>query len=79
MSKKKAYTSSHLDILSSIWVLASNDENPQITYEGIRYRLGLPDDFDVRTLVQSRGELFRQQIQQKQLDSWQVLGSGLGS
>lgn len=58
------------DILSAIWVLACNDENPIITYEGIKYRLNLGDDFDYRGLVQSRGELFRRGVPDYRLDEW---------
>lgn len=57
-------------ILSAIWILASNDENPTITYEGIRYRLNLPIDYDLKLLIQSHGELFRRGIPQQRLDRW---------
>jgi hypothetical protein len=72
MSKKKNDTINQLDILCSIWILACNDDNPQITYQGLTHRLGLADDFDVRPLVQSRGELFRKQTSLRQLNSWKV-------
>jgi len=72
MSKKKNDTTTQLDILCSIWILACNDENPQITYQGLSHRLGLADNFDVRALVQSRGELFRKQTQLRQLNSWKA-------
>src|SRR5260370_8517406 len=49
---------------------ASNDENPTITYEGIRYRLGLAPEFDVRGLVRAHGELFRHGIPAKRLEAW---------
>lgn len=60
----------HLDILCSIWILACNDKNPQISYRGIIQRLGLPEDFDVHTLIQSRGELFRKKTTPTQLKRW---------
>jgi hypothetical protein len=72
MKKKKIDISEKLDILSSIWILSCNDENPQITYEGIKYRLGLPDNFDVKALVHSRSELFRKHTTQMLLNSWKV-------
>lgn len=72
MSKKKTDTTNQLDILCSIWILACNDVNPQITYQGISSRLGLADDFDVRALVHSRGELFLKQTPQSQLDNWKA-------
>jgi len=59
-----------LDIVSAIWILACNDENPIITYEGIRYRLGLRNDFNVKHLVQARGEMFRRGIPAPLLQSW---------
>jgi hypothetical protein len=59
-----------LDIVSAIWILASNDETSLITYEGIRYRLGLASGFDVRKLVQRRGELFRAGANEKHLEAW---------
>jgi hypothetical protein len=59
-----------LDIVSAIWILASNDETSLITYEGIRYRLGLSPDFDVRKLVQKRGELFRAGARRSHLEGW---------
>ena len=59
-----------LDILSAIWILSANDENPTITYAGIRYRLGLSKDFDVMALVKGRGEMFRSGVPARRLDDW---------
>ena len=70
MSKKKNDVADQLDILCSIWILASNDENPLITYEGLKYRLGLPEDFDIHSLVHNRSELFRKTTPQNRLDDW---------
>ncbi len=58
------------DILSATWILACNDENPLITYEGIKYRLNLPNDYNVKGLIQSRGELFRRGVPQHRLREW---------
>lgn len=58
------------DILSAIWILACNDENPMITYEGITYRLGLPPEFDVRGLVRDRGEMFRAKVPARRMEAW---------
>ncbi len=69
--------SDDLDILSAIWILACNDENPIITYEGVKYRLGLPSDYDLKSLVQSRGEMFRRGLTSRRLESWkEVMRSG---
>ncbi len=74
MKNRQRFTaggSDEFDILSAIWILACNDENSIITYEGIRYRLGLPDNYDVKALVQARGELFRPRVLQSRLEKWQ--------
>jgi len=68
-----------LDILSAIWILSCNDENPILTYKGIMARLGLPDTFDVRTLVRSRSELFRPGVLNSRLEAWKKqMKSGKG-
>lgn len=59
-----------LDLISAVWILASNDENHLITYEGIRERLGLDKDFDVIGLVCSRRELFRPGAPLSELEEW---------
>ena len=39
------------DTVAAIWILASNDENPEISYRGFgRERLRLPTDVDERQL-----------------------------
>lgn len=59
-----------LDVLSAIWILACNDENPILTYEGIRYRLNLPATYDVRALIRKRGELFRLGANPEAFEQW---------
>lgn len=59
-----------LDIISAAWILTCNDENSIITYDGVRYRLGLPDHFDVKQLIASRVELFRHGITTRRLEMW---------
>ena len=61
----------HLDILSSIWILACNDAKPLITFDGIKHRLGLGDDVNVAELVRAHGELFRFGMPSSQLKAWQ--------
>jgi hypothetical protein len=68
----KNNSTNRFDILCSIWIIASIDENPLITYEGLKYRLGLPDSFDVKALVHSRSELFRKTTPQNRLDTWKT-------
>lgn len=67
-----SYDLEELDLLSAIWILASNDENHLITYEGIRDRLGLDADFDIRRLIMKRRELFRPGAPPGELEDWQV-------
>lgn len=70
MKQKSISTSTDLDTLSAIWILACNDDNPQITYEGIKFRLGLDKDFALKELIYSRPELFRKKTSEKLLNSW---------
>ncbi|MDM0077276.1 hypothetical protein QTH90_22910 [Variovorax sp. J2P1-59] len=58
------------DVLSAVWVFACNDENPLITYEGLRYRLNLESTTDVKKLVQSRVDLFRLGATVIRLERW---------
>lgn len=57
-------------MLSAIWVLACNDENPVITYTGVTDRLKLDSSFNVRELIQSRGDLFRLGVPEERLNTW---------
>jgi hypothetical protein len=60
------------DILSALWILACNHETPIMTYEGVRNRLNLHPDYDLRKLVLSRGELFRKAVSNKRLKTWKA-------
>ena len=73
MNKKKRIAIKEpdvFDILSATWILACNDENEIITYKGINDRLNLPKDYDVKALIQSRGELFRKSVPAHRLREW---------
>lgn len=59
-----------LDLISAIWILACNDDNPLITYRGLSRRLGLADDFDIVRVVRSRPELFRPGVTRRRLETW---------
>jgi hypothetical protein len=59
-------------ILSSVWILASNDENNIITYASVRHRLGLAADFPLEDLVAARGDLFRRSVRPDRLESWKA-------
>lgn len=61
-----------LDILSAIWILSCNDENPILTYRSIGDRLNLDSVVDVRSLVRSRRELFRPGVLKSRLDKWKL-------
>jgi len=70
--QKSITTASDLETLSAIWILACNDDNPQITYNGIKYRLGLDSDFSIKELVSNRPELFIKKTSEKLLNSWKT-------
>src|SRR6478735_3418366 len=59
-----------LDILSAVWILSCNDDNPIMTYQGISDRLNLPEGFDVKALVAGRRELFRTGLLESRLTGW---------
>jgi hypothetical protein len=68
-----------LDILSGIWIMSCNDDNPIMTYKSIAQRLNLPETYDVRTVVHSRPELFRPGILNSRLNAWKdLMRSGKG-
>lgn len=69
MSKRRV---EDYDLLSAIWILASNDENHLITFEGIRDRLGLPAKFNIRELILSHRELFRPGAPTDELEQWKA-------
>ncbi len=62
-----------LDILSGVWIMSCNDDNPIMTYRSISHRLNLPDTYDVKALVRSRPELFRLGILNSRLNAWKDL------
>ena len=53
--------------LSAIWIMASNDENPEISYRGLQHRLALKGTAKVRKLVADHPELFRGRIPEGRL------------
>jgi hypothetical protein len=60
------------DILSAAWVLACNDPISIMTYKGIKYRLNLPNNYDLESLVEERGELFRPKVPLRRLNEWRI-------
>ncbi len=60
------------DVLSALWVLTCNDPISIMTYRGIKYRLNLPTDYDVKSLVEERGELFRPKVPTSRLKEWKT-------
>lgn len=54
---RMATEAEELDVISAAWIMASNDETSLIAYEGIRHRLGLAADVDVRALIRRRDPL----------------------
>lgn len=57
-------------ILSAIWILACNDENPLLLYDSTIFRLGLPESYDLEGLIKRHGELFRQKCPEFRLEEW---------
>jgi hypothetical protein len=57
-------------VLSAIWILASNDENPIMTYRYLRLRLDLSDSCNVEELIKKHPELFRPGIPSWRLEGW---------
>ena len=60
-----------LDLISAVWILASNDENHLVTFKGIQERLDLDKSLDVKHLVLKRRELFRPNAPPGELEEWQ--------
>lgn len=64
------YDVDEFDVLSAAWILSCNDENPIITYDGLKHRLGLPGGYDIKLLIAKRGELFRKGVPEDRLQRW---------
>jgi len=62
----------NLDLLSAIWILASNDDNPLISYKGIMYRLDLADEAKLRKIIAARPELFRKGATKHRIEAWKA-------
>jgi hypothetical protein len=63
--------SEHLDKVSAAWILACNDENCLLTYEGLKQRLEIKNnEVDVKQLIRLHGELFRQRAPENGLEVW---------
>jgi hypothetical protein len=69
----------YYDLVSAIWILSSNDENPIVTNAGVIDRLALPADYDLNKIIRSRRELFRPGISASRLERWKAqLRAGRG-
>lgn len=58
------------DILSATWIFACRDENPIISYQGLRQRLDLKPSFDIVGLVKARRDLFRIGAPESRIGEW---------
>jgi hypothetical protein len=38
-------------VLAATWIIASNDENPLVTYRSVQLRLNLPPAYDLHGLI----------------------------
>ena len=56
------------DILSSIWIMANNDEDSLMFYKSVKNRLGLHSNYPLNEIISKRSELFRKKISQHRLD-----------
>ncbi len=70
MKKSLNTQNDDFDIITSVWILSCNDENSIISYEGIKHRLSLNNDFDLKSLIESRRELFRTNVPTNRLNEW---------
>lgn len=64
--------SEEFGVLTATWILACNDKNPIMTYRSIQQRLEL-ENYPleaIRTVIQSRGELFRKRVPSSYLRRW---------
>ncbi|MBD1999540.1 hypothetical protein H6G00_23495 [Leptolyngbya sp. FACHB-541] len=43
-----------------------------MSYNGIKYRLKLPADYDIESLVEERGDLFRPGVPSRRLEEWKT-------
>jgi len=70
------YDVDEFDVLSAVWILSCNDENPIMAYDGLKFRLGIPNGYDIKSLIAKRGELFRKGIPDDRLQQWksEILG-----
>jgi hypothetical protein len=69
----------YYDVVSAIWILSCNDENPIITNSGVVDRLALPVGYDVSSMIRGRRELFRPGVTRSRLERWKTqLRAGRG-
>ena len=59
-------------LISAIWILACNDETSLMLYDSVKFRLGLPESYDVEKLIKRNAELFRHKIPKSALKQWKV-------
>lgn len=68
-SKEEIRQIVEFDILTSVWIMASNDQNPFMLYETVRRRLDLPDNYPLEKIIAKRSELFRKKVPEYRIDS----------
>jgi hypothetical protein len=67
--RRKLDERDEFDILASIWVIASNDTNPIVFYETVYFRLSLSEKYNLKALIEKRGDLFRNHASQHRLEA----------
>jgi hypothetical protein len=71
-SRTEIPASEEFGILTATWILACNDKVPIITYRGVQRKLQLeryPIEA-IKSLIESRGELFGKRVPSVYLESW---------
>lgn len=56
------------DVLSSVWIMANNDDDSLMFYESVKNRLGLHSKYQLKEIITKRSELFRRKISKHRLD-----------
>lgn len=68
---------SHLEIVSAAWIIASNDPIALIHYDKLKERLSLEnDDFNLKNLIARHGELFKFEGLEKDVNAWKEAMKG---
>jgi|GEM_PF-1473593 len=62
----------YFDILTAVWILSNNDDNPIMLYDSLNKRLSIPSTIDLKKMVLSRRELFRPGVKKSELEKKKI-------